>query len=243
MKSTLTLLTALLLALAGISPISSAAVATAEEGKAALLPTDVAAMTVMEWVAGETAACPGVGAEQWLGLPGNANGPSGFFFGVGPTPGPRHFRVGFPREIALGTVVTRGKGRLSVLRPGAAYPGDPAREADWLPADRLRETQISVWVLPPGTKTRALRWSAEGAPAAEAWPDLWRLDPLPEGQVGWFGGLHAFPQRLMDVAPYAEIIPLTPGPDARRLADGEYRVWRNFGGPNRSWNVWETRGA
>jgi DNA-binding beta-propeller fold protein YncE len=219
---------------------SFSAVAAAGETNAALAANDVAAADVVEWVDGQIRPLPGTGTEPWLGTPGSTNGPAGFFFGVGPTTGPRHFRVGFTREISLGTVVTRGKGRLSVLRSEAAYPGDPAKEADWLSAERLRDTQISVWVLPPGTKTRALRWSAEGAPAANACPDLWRSDSLPEGQVGWFGGLYAFSQRLMDVAPYAEIIPVTPGPDTYRLADGEYRVWRNFGGPTRSWNVWET---
>ena len=215
----------------------------AEPLQTAVEPDDIDAAATAECVGGRVRELPGTASDAWLGIPGRTNAPAGLFFGVEATPGPRYFRIGFTREIALGTVVTRGLGRLSVLRPNAAYPGDPAREADWLPAERLRETQISVWILPPGTKTRALRWSVEGAPAAQACPDLWRLDPLPEGQCAWFGGLYAFSQRLMNVAPYAEIIPLTPGPDAHRLADGEYRVWRNFGGPNRSWNVWETRGA
>lgn len=232
---------ALLAGLLLSSVLGTVAVVAAEgETNAVLTANDVAAADVVEWVDGKAKPLPGAGTEQWLGTSGTTNGPSGFFFGVGPTPGPRHFRVGFTHEIPLGTVVTRGKGRLSVLRPEAAYPGDPAKESDWLAADRLRETQISVWILPPGTKTRALRWSAEGAPAADACPDLWRSESLPEGQVGWFGGLYAFAQRMMDVAPYAEIIPLTPGPDTYRLADGEYRVWRNFGGGMRSWNVWET---
>jgi hypothetical protein len=201
---------------------------------------DIDAATMVESVNGRSTVAAGLAAGDWLGQPETKTGPRGFFFGKGEAAGPRHVRIGFTRQIPLGTVVTRGQGRLSVLRPEAEFPGDPAREGDWLAADCLRPAQISVWVLPPGTRTRAIRWTAEGQPAASACPELWNDGDLPDGLVGWCGGLYAFGDRFIDVAPYAEVVPLTPGPDPERITDSEYRLWKGFGGLQRLWQVWET---
>ena len=64
----------------------------------------------------------------------------GVTFGAQRTPGPRHLRIGLLREVACGSVLARGGGRLSVLKPGAAYPGDPADDAQWIPAQRPEGT-------------------------------------------------------------------------------------------------------
>ncbi len=42
----------------------------------------------------------------------------------------RHLRIGFREAIPVGSVVVRGGGMLSVLKPDAAYPGEAL--AKWL---------------------------------------------------------------------------------------------------------------
>ncbi|MDB5297260.1 MAG: hypothetical protein JWO31_3243, partial [Phycisphaerales bacterium] len=127
----------------------------------------------------------------------------GLTFGESAVPGVRHLRVGFRAPVTVGTVLVRGGGRLSVLRPAVAYPGDPARDQDWLPAERLVGTgagvtsrdpvgrdELAAWVLPPGTATRALRFSHVAAAS----------DPR---YGGWVGGAVVLPERLANVAPQA----------------------------------------
>ena len=89
----------------------------------------------------------------------------GVDFGESKQPGVRHLRIGFKTPLAIGSILVRGGGWLSVLRPTAAYPGDLADDAQWMPAERLKGGQISsdevgheefaVWVLPPKTVTCA----------------------------------------------------------------------------------------
>lgn len=72
--------------------------------------------------------------------------------------GLRHLRIGFTKNMAVGTVIVSGGGRLSVLKPGAVYPGRLDHDDDWLPAQRLVEeavstaeeepTGLAAWVLP-----------------------------------------------------------------------------------------------
>jgi sugar lactone lactonase YvrE len=79
-----------------------------------------------------------------------------------------HHRVAFLTPVALGTLFTQfytgptqrtlqeRRGRyISLLKPDAPYPGDVTNEAHWqvLPAGALK-------LLPPGTTTRALRFTA-----------------------------------------------------------------------------------
>ena len=48
----------------------------------------------------------------------------GVKYAPGRTAGPRCLRLGFTKKIAIGSVLVRGGGSLSVLKPDAAYPGD-----------------------------------------------------------------------------------------------------------------------
>ncbi len=61
----------------------------------------------------------------------------GVKFGEGREAGVRHLRIGFAQPVAVGSVLVRGGGTLSVLKPDAAYPGDLADDAQWQPAERL----------------------------------------------------------------------------------------------------------
>lgn len=67
----------------------------------------------------------------------------------------RHFRVAFQKPVAVGTVCTACP-LLAVLKPDAAFPGDPFDEAQWQPL-----ASGSVRTLPPGTTVRALRFTYE----------------------------------------------------------------------------------
>lgn len=78
----------------------------------------------------------------------------------------REFRVAFTQPIELGTICTNYTGgatgaklpasgnAVSYLKAGAAYPGDVTKDDQWvtLPPGEIK-------TLPPGTKTRALRFS------------------------------------------------------------------------------------
>src|SRR5437870_2249056 len=59
-------------------------------------------------------------------------GYNGFTYGDSKTTGARHLRIGFKSPIPVGTVMVRGGGQLSVLKPGAVYPGDMTDESQWL---------------------------------------------------------------------------------------------------------------
>src|SRR5207249_2684146 len=110
----------------------------------------------------------------------------GVKFGEGRELGLRHLHIGFVQPIATGSVLVRGGGALSVLKANAAYPGDLADDSQWQPAERLTGDAashaevdnggVALWVLPPGTQTRALRFSHVPAPGDRE-------------MAGWLGGV------------------------------------------------------
>ncbi|NNJ26684.1 hypothetical protein LzC2_27740 [Planctomycetes bacterium LzC2] len=159
---------------------------------------------------------------HWRGVP----------FGEAATPGARHLRIGFTRSVPVGAVLARGGGRLSVLKPDANYPGDLADESLWLPAERLSPgSEISVgtieatkedyawWALPPGTTTRALRFT-HVASSAEA-------DP-----AGWLGGVWALSDRVANLAPQATAVadgrPEAAGLVLNGTNDDLWGTWSNI---------------
>lgn len=87
-----------------------------------------------------------------------------------------------------------------MLKPDAAYPGDLADDSQWLPVERLidgggspaevSEGGFGLWVLLPGAKTRALRFSHTPAPGDRE-------------MSGVLGGVWVLPERLSNVAPQA----------------------------------------
>jgi hypothetical protein len=89
----------------------------------------------------------------------------GWSFGGGANLGPRHLRVGFHKAVPLGTILAAGNCSVSVLAPQAAYPGDLADDAQWIPAERIAGNAVTarqggiVWTLPRVTETRAIRFT------------------------------------------------------------------------------------
>ncbi len=152
----------------------------------------------------------------------------GIKFGAGRDGDVRHLRIGFSQPVLAGSVLVSGGGVLSVLRADAAYPGDLANDAQWLPAERLVNGEVSrtevtegayaVWVLPTGTSTRALRFSHRPAAADKE-------------NAGVLGGAWLLPQRLANVAPQALAQSVARDDISARLIDeshnGTWQTWEN----------------
>jgi hypothetical protein len=150
-----------------------------------------------------------------------------FQFGKSAEPGLRSLRIGFKEEIAVGSILVRGGDQLSVLRPGAAYPGNLATDAQWIPAERIVDhqpsaaevpaTDYALWVLPPGTRTRALRFTHTSTAADQNF-------------AGGLGGVYLLAGRYANLAPDAAVSTSANAPAAPLLTnlkqDG-MRTWDN----------------
>ena len=144
-------------------------------------------------------------------------GHSGVTFGDSKTPGVRHLRIGFKNAVAPGSILVRAGGQLSVLKAGAAYPGNLNSDADWIPAQRpdkgnisvaeVAKTEIALWTLPPDTRTRALRFThvAEASDASYA---------------GFLGGVFVMNERWVNLAPQAFATARANAQDAPRINNG-----------------------
>ena len=67
----------------------------------------------------------------------------GVQFGESKRPGVRHLRIGWKEPIAIGSVLVRCGGQLSVLKPDALYPGDLNDESQWVAAERIKDGRVS----------------------------------------------------------------------------------------------------
>ena len=151
--------------------------------------------------------------------------------------GARQLRLGFSQPVAVGSVWVSGGGALSVLRPDAPYPGNLADESQWIPAERLLNGGVSraevphnsyaVWSLPPGTLTRALRFSHVAAVGDRE-------------LAGWLGGSWILPERLANVAPQAFVQSVARDDVSAKLVDESdndgWKAWSN-GEPGAPWVV------
>lgn len=133
---------------------------------------------------------------------------AGITFGAADSAGPRHLRVGFLQPVPVGTLLTRGKlTGVSVLRATAAYPGDMGDDTQWTPAQSVRQSEISTWILPPGTSTRAVRLTY-ASPAGE------------RQHAGSVLGMYLLTERLENIAPDAVPLGSNNIETAPRLIDG-----------------------
>jgi hypothetical protein len=146
----------------------------------------------------------------------------GVTYGESTTPGARHLRVGLRAPLAVGSVIVRGGGQLSVLKANAAFPGDLAREADWLKAERLRGSEVTdaevgrdelaIWTFPPGTTTRALRFTHTAQAA----------DPK---YGGWLGGAIVLAERVANIAPQGQVVAGTRDEAAAKIINEKDEQW------------------
>jgi len=230
MKRTLLLLLAhaFLLSGAGAAEVPSPASAFGE----ALSPETLDESAFSQWVDG---------GETPLGVPPDEKGKNGLsaqnviwtslrqpnfkrvIFGKSGQPGPRHLRIGFTGPVPTGSVLVLGGGRLSILKPDAASPGDLGDESQWLPAHRLvngkvstdevKPDEIALWTLPPGTATRALRFTHE----------VQLLDNHYEGSLS---GVLIMAERWANLAPVARVA--TPKGESAKLNNNVLESWSSW---------------
>jgi hypothetical protein len=141
--------------------------------------------------------------------------------------GVRHLRVGFTAAIPVGSVLVRGGGSLSVLKAGQPFPGNLADDSQWTAAERIGPSGIghdevgrdeyATWVLPPNTRTRALRFTHTAQLTDHTF-------------AGWLGGVCILSQRLVNIAPQAVASASANSDKADRINNGT-----NDG----TWNAWE----
>ncbi|AWI09331.1 hypothetical protein [Ereboglobus luteus] len=189
------------------------------------------------------------GAEKPITARGNT-----ITFGNSKRHGPRHLRIAFHTPQEIGSILVLGGGRLSVLKPGAPVPGDMADESQWIPAQRFsagrmtdkvpgtgaagnihwlsaadnqKTTQLTLWVLPPGTVTSALRFTHTAAQT-----DL--------HYAGTLGAVTLLSGRFANIAPLAVASASADSQYAGRIsnetAEGANGAWANI-------NAKETPGA
>ncbi|HWE95151.1 MAG TPA: hypothetical protein VG269_14385 [Tepidisphaeraceae bacterium] len=184
--------------------------------------------TFAQWVGGaETPLGVSKGPEHVVWTDRTPPEWDGVRFGESKTSGRRHLRIGFKEPVKLGAVLVRGGGRLAVLKVDAAYPGKLDDDSQWTPAQRLVAGRISdvevgredyaVWVLPPGTSTRALRFTHDAEPTESSY-------------AGWLGGAFVLSERLANVAPDAIAAASANSEKAQKLNDGTN---------NGTWNAWD----
>ncbi|MEP6668925.1 MAG: hypothetical protein ABJF10_07230 [Chthoniobacter sp.] len=195
-----------------------------------LSPSQLDATAFTEWVDGAARPVEQKEGPRWvIGLPKDHLGHSGVKYGVSTNPGPRYLRVGWKSALPCGAVLVRGGGVLSVLREGAEYPGRLEDDAQWIPATHIAmgaigrvevgAEEFAIWTLPPGTKTRALRFAH--TPKA-----------TDKEYAGWLGGAWVLPERLANIAPQAVAAASANPKAAERLNnesnDGNWQAWRNL---------------
>jgi len=158
---------------------------------------------------------------------------NGLSYGDSKQTGPRHMRIGFKKSVTIGTVLARAGGTVSVLKKSADYPGDLDNDAHWVAAERIqgrtvtrradaKGDEIALWVVPPGTATRAIRFSHNPRPTDKTY-------------AGWLGGVSVISERVASLSSQATASASADNEKAGRINDGmhgQYAFWKN--GPNGS---------
>ncbi len=149
---------------------------------------------------------------------------TGLKFGDSKQSGPRHLRIGLKSAVEAGAILTRGQGALSILKPGAPYPGNLADDSQWLPAKRTGQNlgeptqdDYTCWTLPTREAVRALRLTHSALPADADYS-------------GWSGGLCLLPEPVVNVATLAEALTTANPRDAPKIIDGTN---------NKQWQIWD----
>mgnify|MGYP003576037732 CR=1 FL=1 len=144
------------------------------------------------------------------------------YFGDTKIPGARHLRIGFKETIPAGSILVKDGGAVSVLKPQAPYPGDPADDSQWLSAQRYEngtpvsteqeKGNLSLWILPPDTTTRALRFTHNAK----------LTDTDYRGSIS---GALVSPSRFINEAWTATAGASSMNQNAGRLLNGEHDGW------------------
>ena len=189
-----------------------------------------------EWVEGAEKPVSGAGPQNvfWTrdANPGD-NRPrwNGVVFGETKTPGPRHLRIGFKRPVPVGTVLASVNARVSVLKADAEYPGNLTDESQWIPAERLtasgavqterEQAEPTVWILPPATTTRALRFTHVAEITEKSY-------------AAHLHGVAVLEPRLANVAPWAAATASANEPRFALLNNERHDDWG-------TWEAWDEK--
>jgi sugar lactone lactonase YvrE len=147
-------------------------------------------------------------------------------FGDSKQPGLRHLRIGFKSPVQVGSILVRGGGTLSVLRPGVAYPGNLADDSQWIAAEHtdlaggattnssaeVAPDGFALWVLPASVQTRALRFSHTAVATDGSY-------------AGSLGGVYLVAGRFANLAPEANVLTSANRSAAPLLVDLQINGW------------------
>lgn len=189
-----------------------------------LASADLAPANDVQWLDGKAEPVESMAKERhkvlWTRSTGTHH--QGIDYGAGRSTGARHLRLALARELAIGSVLAQGNGRLSVLKPGVEGWGDPGDESQWIAAERLdgrsvataqpRNGGLCLWTLPPGCTTRALRFSHTP-------------EPTDNDLAGHQGGIYLLAGRYANLAPQARVAVSAGANGAKRLINGRDDNW------------------
>jgi hypothetical protein len=153
--------------------------------------------TFAEWVDGAERPIQGSVPAAVIYTQTPALSHTGQKFGESAKPGLRHLRVGVKSAVPVGAVMTRGGGRVSVLKADAPFPGNLADDSQWIPAQRIKDGKLAtdeagqqnyaLWTLPQVVQTRAIRFTHQAAVTDRVYE-------------GYLGGAYVLPERVANVA-------------------------------------------
>ncbi len=164
-------------------------------------------------------------------------------WGGSSTPGVRHLRLGLKGPLTIGSILVRGGDTLSVLRPGAPYPGNLSDDSQWLPAERVVSPQSSsrdtsgagatpvsatlisrspvdvghyaIWSLPAVTSTRAIRFTHVSSPTDSSY-------------AATLGGVYLLSGRFANLAPQAAVTTSANSGSAPLLVNEKHDDWQTW---------------
>jgi hypothetical protein len=149
-------------------------------------------------------------------------GHSGVKFGSQKIPGVRHLRIGFTEAICVGSILVSGNVRVSVLKSNAPYPGTLSDDDQWVPAERfspggtsfeqMKTGECAIWILPPETKTRALRFTHDAVETDASYE-------------GFLSGVLVLKERFVNLAPFSIPVAKSNNKQVGRIINGRSDGW------------------
>jgi hypothetical protein len=194
-------------------------------------PDDMGTETYSDWVDGAEKPlvdidAKGVVQSVSVWSPGSTFDGRPFPYGDSKTPGVRYLRIALEKPVTIGSILVHGNGRVSVLKPDAPLPGALTDDTQWIPAQRLRNGEITdeepgpdeevLWTLPQTTRTQAIRFTHMAQPTDKTY-------------AGSLGNVALFSDRWANVAPQAVASAGASDQNAFRLNDESVKtVWENI---------------
>jgi hypothetical protein len=198
-------------------------------------PNDTGTVTYSEWVDGaekpivHTDANGAAQPLKYFWSPEVILDYRSLLYGDSKTPGLRRLRIAFEKPVTVGSVLVRGVGQVSVLKPDATLPGDLTDDSQWIPAQRLENGKVSdsepnindavIWTLPKATTTQAIRITHTAQPTDKIY-------------AGTLAGFAVLTDRWANISPQGLAFASAADQHAFRLNDESVQdgngVWENI---------------